>query len=252
MLGLVLLPACGIASPARILPGWLEACPAPSPAGSVALDREVERRAELQDRIARLERRLAGLPTCPPPRVTVELPPEPTPPEPAPPVPLPEEPPPEEPPPEEPESEFDRRVEGEGGEVSEELTVTLIWDDESDLDLQVHCPDGGVAGVLSSGIVSECGGGILDVDANGFGTGGLQMMDRPVENIRFGSSAAPGYYQIQVRISANYLHGTEYHRTRNLGPHPFRVRVLSRGEEQVFEGVHPGADGANVWFDFTH
>ena len=153
-----------------------------------------------------------------------------------------------EPPPAAPESEFDRRLDEQGGQVSEELTVTLIWDDDSDLDLQVFCPDGGVTGVAADG----CGGGTLDIDANGYETGGLQMMDRPVENVLFGTSALSGVYQIQIRISANYVNRTGNERTRNLGSHPFRVRVFSRGTEQVFEGVHPGADGANVWFEFTH
>ena len=242
VLGVVLLPACGITVAAPVPTRWFNACPAPPPAGSEDLHREAERAAELRDRIARLERKLAGLPACPPPPVIVEVPPEPAPPEPAPPEPAPPE-----PPPDSPESEFDRRLDEQGGEVSEELTVTLIWDDDSDLDLQVFCPDGGVAGVAAEG----CGGGILDVDANGYESGGLRMMDRPVENVRFGTSALRGIYQIQIRIAASYLTQSGYDRARNLGSHPFRVRVLSRGTEQVFEGVHPGADGANAWFEFT-
>ena len=248
VLGVVLLPACGITVAAPVLTRLFNACPAPPPAGSEDVHREAGRAAELRDRIARLERKLAGLPACPPPPVIVEVPPEPAPPEPAPPEPAPPEPAPPEPPPAAPESEFDRRLDEQGGQVSEELTVTLIWDDDSDLDLQVFCPDGGVTGVAADG----CGGGTLDIDANGYETGGLQMMDRPVENVLFGTSALSGVYQIQIRISANYVNRTGNERTRNLGSHPFRVRVFSRGTEQVFEGVHPGADGANVWFEFTH
>lgn len=134
--------------------------------------------------------------------------------------------------------------------MSEELTVTLIWDDASDLDLQVTCPDGGKAGVAAPS--PGCGGGVLDVDANGYGSGGLRMMDRPVENIRFGSSAPPGSYGIRVFISQGYATSFGRDRLRNRGRHPFRVRVLSRGEEQVFEGVHPGLGGRDVHFRFEH
>ena len=132
--------------------------------------------------------------------------------------------------------------------MSEELTVTLIWDDASDLDLQVICPGGGRAGVAARG----CGGGVLDVDANGSSTGGLRMMDRPVENVRFGDSAPRGSYRIRIFISPNYALHFGRHRSRNLGVHPFRVRVLSRGREQVFEGVHRGLLQSDVWFTFEH
>ena len=132
--------------------------------------------------------------------------------------------------------------------MSEELTVTLIWNDASDLDLQVICPDGGRAGVAARG----CGGGVLDVDANGYGSGGLRMMDRPVENVRFGDSAPRGSYGIRVFISAGYATSSGRDRARNFGPHPFRVRVHSRGGDQVFEGVHPGLGGPDVRFRFEH
>ena len=139
-------------------------------------------------------------------------------------------------------------MEAEGGEVSEELTVTLIWDDASDLDLQVTCPGGGRAGVASPG----CGGGVLDVDGNGYGSGGLRMMDRPVENIRFGSSAPRGSYGIRVFISEGYATSFGRDRSRNRGNHPFRIRVLSRGSEQLFEGVHPGVGGRDASFRFEY
>ena len=132
--------------------------------------------------------------------------------------------------------------------MSEELTVTLIWDDASDLDLQVMCPGGGTAGVDAAG----CGGGVLDVDANGYSSGGLRMMERPVENIRFGASAPMGTYGIRVYISPGYSTGFVRDRQRNLGRHPFRVRVLSRGSEEVFESVHPGLGRRDVRFRFEH
>lgn len=139
-------------------------------------------------------------------------------------------------------------MEEEGGRISEELTVTLIWDDDSDLDLQVICPDGGTAGVAASG----CGGGVLDVDANGYGSGGLRMMSEPVENVRFGASAPSGTYRIRVFIATGYLNASGFDRLRNRGTHRFRVRVISRGQAREWEGIHPGLGGTDAWIQFEH
>ncbi len=277
-LGYLLLASCAV----RTATGWLDACP-PVPANvSGALAHESQRTFVLQDRVARLERAVAGVGHCTPPEPWEEVadagelprddsvpfpepvetpPPQEEPEEPQPPPPEepeePQPPPPEEPeepqppPPEDtppPEEDFDERLEEQEGEVSEELTVTLIWDDRSDLDLEVHCPGGGTAGVRGTG----CGGGILDVDANGYGAGGLMMMDRPVENVRFGAAAPAGEYRIRIYIAESYEDNVGDDRTRNTGHHPFRVRVISRGTERIFEDVHPGLGGGDVWLSFTH
>ncbi len=231
VVGFLLLPACGL----RPLAGWLETCPPAPVAVLVALEEEAGRTAVLRDRIAQREREIAGLPACPPqpprplarpPEMQTQL----------------------EPPPEPEPSEFDERLEATGGEVSEELTVTLVWDDESDLDLEMHCPGGGTAGIGGTG----CGGGVLDIDANGYATGGLRMMEKPVENIRFGANAPEGEHWIRIYIAESYESSSGYDRRRNLGRHPFRVRVISRGNEQVFEDVHPGLGQGDVWLNFTH
>ena len=273
----LLLPACGL----RPLAGWLETCPPAPVAVLVALEEEAERTAALRDRIAQREREIAGLPACSPSPPQEPLPepesrdpsqgtgsPPPQPGEPQheseEPPPQPEDPPEEHeedpPPSEEPEeapplpeeseeqSEFDERLDAEDGEVSEVLTMTLIWDDRSDLDLEVHCPGGGTAGVRGT----SCGGGVLDVDANGYGSDGLMMMERPVENVRFGASAPAGEYRIRIFIAESYENNTGDDRTRNSGRHPFRVRVISHGNEQVFEDVHPGLGQGDVWLNFTH
>ena len=225
----LLLPACGL----RPLAGWLETCPPAPDAVLAALEEEAERTAVLRDRIAQREREIARLPACPPqPAAPLAQPPE---------MQAQLEPPPE-------PSEFNERLEASGGEVSEELTVTLIWDDASDLDLEMHCPGGGTAGIGGTG----CGGGVLDIDANGYGTGGLRMMAKPVENIRFGANAPEGEYRIRIFIAESYERNSGYNRRRNLGRHPFRVRVVSHGNEQVFEGVHPGLGQGDVWLSYRH
>ena len=126
--------------------------------------------------------------------------------------------------------------------------MTLIWNDESDLDLEVHCPGGGAVGVVAHG----CDGGILDVDANGYGTGGLRMMARPVENIRFRGEAREGEYWVRILIAEGYETLEGHDRRRNLGRHPFSVRVISRGEVTVFEDFHEGLGRGDVWLSFTH
>jgi hypothetical protein len=133
----------------------------------------------------------------------------------------------------EPESEFDARMREQGGREGDGFTVTLVWDDRSDLDLHVVCPGGGRAGAGAAG----CAGGVLDVDANGYLSGGLRMLERPVENLRFPASAPAGRYEIEVLITSSYARRTGFDGRRNRGPHPFRVRVKSGEREQVFRGV---------------
>ena len=269
----LLLESCTLGPMTR----WLGACPSGSAGVSGDLASEMEHTGRLEDRVRQLERQLALLRDCP------RMPPEPPPEDPQPVLPdepaappeeplpedvpeppeetLPEDEPdlPEEDPPPPPEedplpaeddesSEFDERVEDQEGEVSEELTVTLIWNDRSDLDLQVHCPGGGAVGAHDGG----CAGGVLDIDANGSSGGILRMMDQPVENIRFPAPAPAGDYRIRVSISDSYHDNIGEDRRRNTGSHPFRVRVISRGTEQVFEGVHPGLGQGDVWFSFVH
>ena len=147
-----------------------------------------------------------------------------------------------------PPSEFDERVEEQQGEISEELTVTLIWNDQSDLDLEVHCPGGGAVGIVARG----CPGGLLDVDANGYGSGGLRMMTRPVENVRFQGEAENGEYWVRIFIVENYEREGGHDRRRNFGRHPFQVRVISRGEVMMFEDVHDGLGRGDVWLSFVH
>ncbi len=249
----LLLESCALGPLTR----WLGACPSAAVGVSGDLDAEMEHTGRLEDRVRRLERHLALLRDCP--RVLPEPPPagpqpvpaqEPSAP-PEEPLPADDSDPPEEdrlPAADEESSEFDERLEDQEGEVSEELTVTLIWNDESDLDLEVHCPGGGAVGVVAQG----CGGGILDVDANGYGSGGLRMMARPVENIRFRREAPEGEYWVRIFIAEAYETSRGDDRRRNLGRHPFSVRVISRGEATVFEGFHEGLGRGDVWLSFTH
>lgn len=132
-----------------------------------------------------------------------------------------------EPTPEE-QREFADRV-AKTGAATGEITVTLLWNGRSDLDLVVMCPSGQQLDYRNP---AACGGA-LDVDAN---TTRANLSDRPVENAFWPASrAVPGDYKIAVRYSP-----------RKDEPHPaltpFQVRLIRGGEESVFKGLaRPGA-----------
>ncbi|EKV32258.1 hypothetical protein C882_2335 [Caenispirillum salinarum AK4] len=202
---------------------FLSYCPQP-PTLSDDLAAERRRGVELQAEIDRLEDQLADLPRCvpreppppPPPRVV----PEPTPA----PAPTPEE------------SEFDRRREEAGGS-SGDITVTLIWDGDSDLDLVARCPDGSQIDYTQR---SSCGGE-LDVDANNQSS---SIMPSPVENVFWpDGEAAPGVYRVFVD---NYEG-----RSAGNAPVPFQVRVSIGSDVQEFSGEVAEPGGAVPVTEFT-
>ncbi len=139
-----------------------------------------------------------------------------------------EEPPPEDvveqtPPPQEPpaDPEFDQRVEENDGQEGD-VTVTLIWDGPSDLDLYVICPNGEEVYYRN---MSGCGGA-LDIDAN---SSRSSMRDRPVEHAVFQGQPPPGTYKVRVK---NYAH-----RGPGQGPIPYRVQLKKNGEVSVETGA---------------
>lgn len=81
-----------------------------------------------------------------------------------------------------------QRVQREGGK-SGRIQVILAWDDNSDLDLAILCPDGGK---IDFDTPSSCGG-TLDVDRNA-----TAPTTNPVENVVFVREPPAGRYQIFV------------------------------------------------------
>lgn len=212
----LLLISCGVGSQGTLLnfcPAPVVAAPPPDP-----LRPDRERSAVLLAELARLEQQLAQAPRCAPP-----------------PPPPPVEPPPEQraetpPPPPPQEEEFDRRMaENQGREG--ELTVTLVWDTPSDLDLKVGCPNGKM---VYFGARSACGG-MLDVDANV-----SAISPSPVENIYFAAGGwSPGTYRVMVQ---NTKH-------RGNAPDRFKIRVKKGDRVEIYEGVvspRQSIDVANV------
>jgi hypothetical protein len=202
----LMIPACGLRG--GFLPSF---CPDPVALGPV-LPSETLR---IEDEIARLELRIADADrACQPQPAPVAEPPLPPPvfvPEPpavpAPPAPEPA-----------PPTEIDRRLEDAGAERGQ-LTVSLAWNSESDLDLHVICPDGGH---IFFGTRAACGG-VLDIDMNA----GPQRTTAPVENTYF-AAPAPGVYGIGVRLFRSATGGA---------PEPFQLQVRDGDRVMVLNGT---------------
>jgi hypothetical protein len=124
--------------------------------------------------------------------------------------------------------EFASRM-SETGATTGEITATLLWNSQSDLDLVVRCPSGRQLDFRNP---AECGG-TLDVDAN---TARGSLSDRPVENAFWpAGKAGPGTYEIAVR----YIPRKDEERPRET---PFQVRLSRGGQESVFKGtIRPNA-----------
>ena len=125
------------------------------------------------------------------------------------------------------DAELARRREEQKAQQGE-VTITLMWDGPTDLDLHVLCPGGEV---IYHGR-REAGGGKLDVDMNYMGN----HSDRPIENIFWPAGAArPGRYGIVVKNA-----------TSGSGAVPFRVSLRVHGAERQFTGTASSTSEARV------
>ena len=119
--------------------------------------------------------------------------------------------------------EFTNRLSATGAAIGE-ITATLLWNGNADLDLVVLCPSGEMLDYQNP---QECGG-TLNVDAN---TARDSLSDRPVENVFWpAGQAAPGTYRIIVRYAP---------RKDEQQPQPtsFQVRLIRNNQEKVFKGM---------------
>jgi hypothetical protein len=218
-IALKLLPACGVGFPGRAAleqAGILDRCPgvlAATPDRS-ALEREALRQDVLESEIDRLRRDLAlrqnecrSLAAREPEPATdegdagapgiTEVPDE-----------------------QAQEEAFDERVEREGGETGA-MTISLLWQSQSDLDLLVRCPTGEV---IDYNRTSGCGGR-LQIDMN---SSANVMSDAPIEHVVWPEgNVQPGGYEVGVKLYARREQG---------GPIPFQVRVTVGDQEQYFDG----------------
>jgi hypothetical protein len=131
-------------------------------------------------------------------------------------------------------SEFDKRLGAAGGKTGE-ITITLIWSSEADLDLHARCPSGEIVGITAK---AGCGGE-LDVDANV-----KDPTTSPVENIRWLAGKAPaGKFQVYVR---NYDPRGDGDKGTS-----FKLRVTVKDKTEYVDGTVTKAEGAKPVTTFT-
>lgn len=119
--------------------------------------------------------------------------------------------------------EFANRLSAAGAATGE-ITVALLWNGRSDLDLVVRCPAGRQ---LDYQHPAECGGA-LDVDANAVRD---KLSERPVENAFWpAGKATPGNYEIAVRYAP---------RKDEMNPAEtsYQVRLIRGGQESTYKGT---------------
>ncbi len=196
------LTACGL----RGFTAWNN-CPVPVNASALVL--ADERQDELEREIRNLERDVAEAQVGCQPIETVEAPPV-----------------------EEELDEIEERCEERGCETGE-LNVQLSWNDTSDIDLYVTCPN---RQTISYETPRACGA-TLDVDSNATG-----VIRTPVENIYWASDPPRGPYRILVKL---------FKARQGLGPYPFRVKVTVGEHVEEFTGS-VSARNPSKTFNFTY
>jgi hypothetical protein len=101
------------------------------------------------------------------------------------------------------------------------MTISLVWQGPSDLDLLVRCPTGEV---IDYNRTSACGGK-LQIDMN---SNANVMSDTPIEHVVWPEGdVEPGAYEVGVKL---------YARREQAGPIPFQVRVTVGEQQQYFDG----------------
>jgi uncharacterized protein YfaP (DUF2135 family) len=124
-------------------------------------------------------------------------------------------------------------VRREGGRSDAPLTVTLIWDSVSDLDLWLTCPNGQRISYRNR---SACGGA-LDIDQNA----DARRTREPVENVFFAAAPRAGTYQVRVHNYAQRGGATNYQLRilKNGAPTVHRGQLSRRGQESVYSFTYP-------------
>ncbi|WP_147405567.1 hypothetical protein [Paracoccus yeei] len=142
------------------------------------------------------------------------------------------------------ETDLDRARERAGGRVGD-TTVTLLWNGQSDLDLEIECPDGSRLTAARARNGAMCGGHV-DVDANRCirrpGAPGTPCanyegspVQSPVENAYFlRAQAMPGHFTVWVRHYASAPGSS--------APVPYVLQLRQGDQREMIEGTAlPGA-----------
>lgn len=129
---------------------------------------------------------------------------------------------------------FERRL-AEAGARSGDVRVSLMWNNQNDIDLHVVDPRGEE---INYNHRRSRTGGVLDVDKNA----GFPLTTRPVENVYWPAQGAP---QGRYRVFVNHF--------RNNGgqdPTRFTVRVLVRGQTFDVPGAIRFGEGRKLVYEF--
>lgn len=118
------------------------------------------------------------------------------------------------------DSAMARALRREGAKTGE-VVISLMWNNDDDLDLHVHTPDG--EQIYYGDKKSKCGGE-LDVDMN---AGGPQSEKEPVENT-FWAKAPLGEYKVSVNQYCNRTKDKEV---------PYVVQINVRGKVTTYNKV---------------
>jgi len=147
--------------------------------------------------------------------------------------------------------ELKKRLAREHAKIGD-ITVSLIWNDPSDLDLCATIHQGKKATLINKFKKKACGAH-LDVEMNESETANFSL--QPVENIYFTSPVA-GYYRIWVRNANMRTMPKQWPQPEFRNPNrkiPFKCYLHKDGKVQAFEGaVEGGFSGAETTcFEFT-
>lgn len=129
--------------------------------------------------------------------------------------------------------EFAKRREEAGGK-SGNVSITLIWDDPSDLDLIIACPDGNQ---INFDKKSACGG-LLAVDRNNKAS---TVVTRPIEQVVFDKAPTAAGFKVIVHKFVDHEPEcpdatrcpARWYRT---GPIPFQLEISRNGTVETFKG----------------
>ena len=192
LLWLLVLP-CGVRLP---FGGTLHHCPA----AVAEVDGAAARQAQLESEVARLELELAILEGQCRAQTVAAASPEDI---------------------EQPSGEIDRRLERENAQQGE-LSFTLVWNNRSDIDLHVTCPNNSKIFYDNRSQDNSSCTGELDVDAN---INTRSATSEPVENVFF-SRAESGRYLVEVKLFE----------PRVTNVHDFTLRIQDGGSIKEIQG----------------
>ena len=118
-----------------------------------------------------------------------------------------------------------------------DITVTLAWNSEDDLDLHLVEPDGTV--VYYSHPRSP-NGAELDIDMN---AAGAHNNENPIENICYRRTPPPGKYKVLVHF---------FNKNSTLSEIPYTVYVRNGSSKKYFQSVHTTVKDKHLIYEFNY